>query len=192
MIFIKKILLIKLSDLNRFSSILSFSIVFLYLLSGCGYRLIKENYKDTTSMLIAVKPLINYTSNPELDWRITDSIVMELANWQGVKITIYDKADYVITGKILSYRSQIPYTYDRGKNPLEYKINLLMSLSMARKSQHEEVPLQRIAGLQEEEIYRLNADDLGGSKREEWHALERAVKRMLRRAMDQFIGISER
>ncbi|MBN2373304.1 hypothetical protein JXL19_05930 [bacterium] len=174
--------------------------------SGCGYRLLDSgSQQDVTPVVIAIKPVINQTSDPKLDWRVTDCIIKELTSWPGIKIRPYDEAEYCISGNILSYRSQIPYTYDSRQNPLEYKISLLMSFSMSRiedtdyskgkegqQTISHPASAQTIPNLQEDEIYRINPSDLGQSKIAEWQAVERAVKRMIKRAMDQFIGLTGR
>ena len=198
-------------SLNRqYISVISilFSICISLSFAGCGYRLLNtDSRQDITPVVIAVKPIINQTPDPKLDWRVTDYITKELTNWPGIKIRPYDEAEYCLSGKILSHRSQIPYTYDSRQNPLEYKISLLMSLSMSRiedadrlsdlekkeeKGSDFGTPIQIIPHLQEEEIYRIYSSDLGRSKLAEWQAVERAVKRMIRRAMDQFLGAMER
>jgi hypothetical protein len=173
------------------------------LITGCGYRVLKPDSKNISPILISVNPFKNKTLYPELDWKVTDFVIMELINWPWIKICQCDNPDYVLSGEILSFKSQIPYTYDSAKNPLEYKLIIETSFSCQRKGKgplsslsadkegqikDPERNLQIIPRLQEEEIYYPGSYDLGDSKRAEREALERAIKRMTKRAMDQFMG----
>lgn len=173
------------------------------LITGCGYRVLKPESKNISPIIISVNPFKNNTLYPELDWKVTDFVIMELINWPWIKICQCDNPDYVLSGEILSFKSQIPYTYDSAQNPLEYKLIIETSFSCHRKGEvsltsssankegrinDPETNLQIITRLQEEEIYYLGSYDLGDSKRAEREALKRAIKRMTRRAMDQFMG----
>ena len=128
---------------------------------------------------------------------------MELLNWLWVKICQCDNVDYEISGEILSFRSQIPYTYDSAQNPMEYKLVIEMSFSCQKKGKgflssaqgkkekrikDSDSKVLTIPGLREEEIYHLESYDLGDSRRAEHEALGLAIKRMTRKAMDQFMG----
>jgi hypothetical protein len=193
-------------NLNRkFLWGISFLLIFGLLFTGCSYHLVKPDPKIVSPILISVEPFRNRTLYPELDWKVTDLIIMELINWPWVKICHCDKVDYVLSGEVLSYRSQIPYTYDSAQNPIEYKLIIEMSLSYQGKEKGSfsisstdkegqiEAPentKQVIPRLQEEEIYHLGSYDLGDSKRAELEALKRAIKRMTRRAMDLFMGMN--
>lgn len=174
-----------------------------FLITGCGYRVLKPDSKNNSPVIISVNPFKNKTLYPELDWKVTDFVIMELINWPWVKICQCDNPDFMISGEILSFKSQIPYTYDSAQNPLEYKLIIESSFSCQRKgkgsitssSGNKEGQIKDTQGnlriiprLREEEIYYLGSYDLGDSKRAEREALERAIKRMTRRAMDQFMG----
>ncbi len=203
------------------AAILHIFISFIYFISfvsftGCGYHLL-SNHPNNSNLntsnianigeyqyLINVKPILNRTPNPDLDWRVMDFIIKEITSWPGIKVKNYEEADYSLSGEIISYRSQIPYTYDKNQNPLEYKISLLMSFSLKKiesapgdDNTHNNASgnivqdklIHEIPGMREEEIYRISPTNLAESKRSEWEALERALKRMIKRAMDQFISI---
>ncbi|MGA1864888.1 MAG: LPS assembly lipoprotein LptE [bacterium] len=174
-----------------------------FLFTGCGYRVIKPDSKNSAPVIISVKPFKNRTLYPELDWRVTDFVIMELINWPWVKICQCDNPDVTISGEILSFQSQIPYTYDSAQDPLEYKLIIDASFSCEKKgngpmpssiSNNEgrtkgtEENLLVIPRLREEEIYYIAPYDLGDSKRAEREALKRAIERMTKKAMDQFMG----
>lgn len=173
------------------------------LLTGCGYRVFKPDSEGVSPILVSVKQFKNKTPYPELDWKFTDFVIMELLNWPWVKICQCDNVDYELSGEILSFRSQIPYTYDSAQNPIEFKLIIETSFSCQKKGKgflsssprdkggrikDPDGNLLTTPGLREEEIYRLEFYDLGGSNRAEHEALKRAIKRMTRRAMDQFMG----
>jgi hypothetical protein len=171
-------------------------IIFIFCTIGCGYHLLDPGPQTSTPIFISVEPIKNKTQYPELDWRVTDAVVMELNNWALIKISKEERADYILSGEILSYRSQIPYTYDIAQNPVEYKLIVEMGFSWIEKPEifdgegQETVRKSKlIPHLIEEEIYRVYSSDLGETKRAEWHALELSIKRITRRAMDQFLGI---
>ncbi|MGA1840597.1 MAG: LPS assembly lipoprotein LptE [bacterium] len=178
-------------------------IIIVLLITGCGYRVVKPDSKNSSPVIISVKPFKNKTLYPELDWRVTDFVIMELINWPWVKICQCDNPDVMISGEILSFQSQIPYTYDSAQDPLEYKLIIETSFSCQKKGKgpmtsstsnkedlikDTEENLLVIPRLREEEIYYLGPYDLGDSKRAEREAMERAIKRMTRKAMDQFMG----
>ena len=171
-------------------------ILILFCSAGCGYYLLDPAPQTSTPIFISVKPIKNKTQYPELDWRVTDAVVMELNNWALIKISKEERADYILTGEILSYRSQIPYTYDIAQNPVEYKLIVEMGFSWIEKpeifdseGQETDRKSKLILHLIEEEIYRVYSSDLGETKRAEWQALELCINRITRRAMDQFLGI---
>jgi hypothetical protein len=188
---------------QRFSRWILVYLILGALITGCGYRVLKPGSQNISPIVISVKPFKNMTLYPELDWKVTDFVIMELINWPWVKICQCDNPDYVISGEILSFKSQIPYTYDSAQNPLEYKLIIETSFSCQRKGKGSMTSFSEnnkskikdpeenhriIARLREEEIYYIGSYDLGDSKRAEREALKRAIKRMTRRAMDQFMG----
>ena len=188
---------------QRISGWILLFLIFAFLITGCGYRVIKPESKNNSPVVISVKPFKNKTLYPELDWRVTDYVIMELINWPWIKICQCENPDFIISGEILSFQSQIPYTYDAEQAPLEYKLVIETSFSCekkgkapmesssANKKDHikdTEEKLLIIPSLREEEIYYLGPYDLGDSKRAEREALKHAIKRMTRKAMDQFMG----
>jgi hypothetical protein len=181
---------------------LSLFVIFGFLFTNCGYKVLKPDFKRDSPVIISVKPFRNKTLYPELDWKVTDFIIMELTNWPWIKICQCDEVDYVLSGEILSYRSQIPYTYDIAQNPIEYKLTIEMSFSYKKREkdlasigkerqiENNKNASQIIPRLHDEEIYHLSSYDMGDFKRAELEALERAIKRMTQKAMDQFMGIN--
>ena len=145
---------------------------FLSLVMGCGYRMMGSKSKIQSPTTIAVETIQNRTLYPELEWRVTDAIIMELTNWSWVKIDDPQKADYILAGEILTYQSQIPYTYDHNQNPLEYKLRIGMRFSCKTQQKSEQSPgsdtLPVMPTFQEEEIYRVRSTDPSESKRSEW------------------------
>ena len=169
------------------------NLFFLSFVMGCGYRIMGSKSKIQSPTTIAVESIQNRTLYPELEWRVTDAIIMELTNWSWVTIDHPSKADYILSGEILTYRSQIPYTYDHNQNPLEYKLRIEMRFSCKMREKSEQAKdsddiLPIMPTFQEEEIYRVRSTDLSESKRSEWQALEKAIQRMTQRAIDHLIG----
>jgi outer membrane lipopolysaccharide assembly protein LptE/RlpB len=161
-------------------------------ISGCGYHLFNSKcLHSATPFSVTIKPMTNHTSYPDMDRIVGDYMIEELASWPQITIKEYKEAEYVLSGAIDSYTSQIPYTYDSNKNPLEYKLTLTISLALNKKEEGKKTAGQLATQLQEEEIYRFFPSDLGRSKLSEWQAMRRAVKRMTKRAMDQLIGMEE-
>lgn len=166
---------------------------------NCGYQVLRDadtlyNKQTSKGISISITPILNHTSHPKLDWLVRDTIANELSNWPNITLTKKKNADYVLICEILSYSSQIPYTYDRDQNPLEYKILITMDISfeqtnytkldknLVKPSNNNKMP--SITNITEEEIYRIYNNDLGKSKRAEWAARDRAVRRMIKRAID--------
>jgi len=177
-------------------------------MSGCGYEVLNMNRKgmilsadsnNSQGFFLSINPVLNLTSNPGLEWRLTDLIVEELMNWPGIKIRPKSEADFSLSGIISAYSSQIPYTYDINNNPLEYKISVSMSFSIESlksppgdqriKEDATQNTIHVIPNLHEDEIYRLSKSDIIESKRAETQALERAIKRIVSRAMDQIMAL---
>jgi len=192
------------SDRNKFMGKRSESIyghlwifiMIMFCAAGCGYHLLDSGPQISSPIFISVQPIKNKAPYPELDWRVTDAVVMELNNWGQIRISKEEKADYILTGEVLSYRSQIPYTYDIAQNPVEYKLTVEMGFSWSEGFRTSDIDGKRnvlesksIPRLIEEEIYRVHSSDLGETKRAEWQAMESSIKRITRRAMDQFLGI---
>lgn len=164
-------------------------------IAGCGYRVLRLDPQAASPLRLYVSPITNRTAYPELDWWTTDAVIMELTTWPWIAVSRTEKAGYTLSGEIISYRPHIPYTYDSNNDPFEYKLRIDMSFSL-----EEQIPStgegevaagysRVIPRLDEEEIYRVGTSDMSEIKRAERQALERAIRRLTRRAMDHFIGI---
>jgi len=165
------------------------------MIAGCGYRVLRPGPQAASHIHLYVCPVMNRTAYTEIDWWTTDAVIMELTTWPWITISRTEKAGYTLSGEIILYSSHIPYTYDSANNPFEYKLRIGMSFSLdqqggsAGEAKDAAAYSRVIPRLDEEEIYRVGSSDMSEIKRAERQALERAIKRLTRRAMDHFIGI---
>ncbi|MGA1794227.1 MAG: LPS assembly lipoprotein LptE [bacterium] len=164
-------------------------------IAGCGYRVLRPGPRSASPVSLYVSPITNRTAYPELDWWTTDAVIMELTTWPWIAVSRSENAGYTLSGEITAYRPHIPYTYDGNNDPFEYKLRVEMSFSLKQQGNStgeagDTGGYSRVVPrLEEEEIYRVGTSDMSEIRRAERQALERAIKRLTRRAMDHFMGI---
>ncbi|MFZ5800337.1 MAG: LPS assembly lipoprotein LptE [Candidatus Omnitrophota bacterium] len=117
-----------------------FFVFWIMLLSGCGYT---TRSAITTYRTIYVEPFknkITYTDEyaeqrkvldyfPLLEVKITTATVDRYLFDGNLKVVKEENADVVLKGELLGYDREV-LRYDDNNNPLEYRINLVVSLSL--------------------------------------------------------------
>jgi len=109
------------------------SLLFLFLIGGCGYQLAGAPRSSTViggaSGKVSVGVFDNATFEPLLERQTTDAIKHELLieGWQIVNDS--SLADLVVRGKVAGFEL-IPLSLDPFSNILEYRVRITVSLSV--------------------------------------------------------------
>ena len=116
-------------------------ICFFLVLAGCGYTtrsMISDKYKT-----IYITPFVNKTDitsefntgsqyhiyRPHLETDVTTAVVNKFLFDGNLKPVKMDDADMVLKGELLDFRKD-PLRYDNGDNVLEYRVSIVVNLSM--------------------------------------------------------------
>ncbi len=126
--------------LHRFQKLIT-QIIILATLSGCGYS--THSAAKLSFRTIYVEPFknnINYTSEfsearnirtyfPLLETKITQAIIDRFLFDGNLKIASKQDAAVVLKGALIDY-TRDPLRYDDNNNVLEYRVNLVISMSL--------------------------------------------------------------
>ncbi len=104
---------------------LTFLLMILFLLTGCGYHLVgKGSILPEHIKVIAIPYLDNDSSNSDISQRITENLSKEFSRRGNYNITnAVDDADAVLQGKILSYTSKA-ISFDSESRAERYEIRV--------------------------------------------------------------------
>jgi outer membrane lipopolysaccharide assembly protein LptE/RlpB len=99
--------------------------------AGCGV------YSFSSSSLggvktVAVPQFENKTLEYGIQEDLTAKVIDRLISDNALKVVALSDADAVLRGEVVKYE-RVAYTYDKGDNVSEYKVNIYVSFTLARK-----------------------------------------------------------
>lgn len=101
---------------------ISIAMVFLLILSSCGYRFAgRANELPLHIKTAAVPMFVNATYEPLLETVITNKIIQEFIADGRLRVVDSGKADAVLKGRIIAF-GLVPLSFDRSNNVLEYRV----------------------------------------------------------------------
>lgn len=132
-------------------------IVCVVLLMGCGYQMVgKETHIPPGLNSIAIPTFKNLTFEPGIEVQFTQGFLRDFILDRRVKVVDREEADSILEGAVLAFNI-FSVSYDRSGFVLEYQINVLLSLTLKKRT--GEVLWQE-KGLSENLWFRASSDVL--------------------------------
>jgi hypothetical protein len=106
-------------------------IVMAFAIAGCGV------YSFSSSSLggiktVAVPQFENKTVEYGIEGDLTAKVIDQLIADNALKVVALADADAVLSGEVVKYE-RVAYTYDKSDNVSEYKVNIYVNFTLARK-----------------------------------------------------------
>ncbi|MBI5206535.1 MAG: hypothetical protein HY934_01965 [Candidatus Firestonebacteria bacterium] len=163
-------------DKIKYNKYFSIMLIFhlLVVIGGCGYtakRVLPENIKTISLILFS-----NKTLQYKIENIFSDKLIEEFIMDGRLKVSNKDSADSILSGEISQYLKQ-PAAVDKNKNILEYKLTLIISVSLKDNKD---------AILYEEKNIRASYNYYPERQSEE-EALDRLMKNMSRKLVKEII-----
>ncbi len=134
----------------------SWGLVGVLALTGCGYRFVGGRADDAPRLSVALHALGNATFEPDVEWTFTEALRRELQRVGRMEL-VEDgaAADFVLRGEVASVRTE-SRSFSQGVRALEFTVAVSLRLevrradgSVARLPEH---------ALSERELYLASAD----------------------------------
>src|SRR4030042_6059507 len=111
-----------------------FSIFCIFLLWGCGYRMVgKETHNPPGLNSIAIPTFVNKTFEPGIEIQFTQAFLREFIQDRRVKLVDRKEADSLLEGVVTSFNLR-SVSYDRSGLALEYKATVVLDLTLKKRS----------------------------------------------------------
>ena len=125
----------------------------LFLMTGCGYTLVGQGNLPDHIKTIAIPVFENTTLEEGIEQSITNAAVQEFVRGGKVKLVSEDKADAVLTGKIISYKTEgVQYQNVDDKTEITtYKLTVAVNVEL--KDLVNDTVLWKSDGLSEDQDY---------------------------------------
>ena len=125
----------------------------LFLITGCGYTLVGQGNLPDHIKTIAIPVFENTTLEEGIEQSITNAAVQEFVRGGKVKLVSEDKADAVLTGKIISYKTEgVQYQNVDDKTEITtYKLTVAVNVEL--KDLVNDTVLWKSDGLSEDQDY---------------------------------------
>ncbi len=157
-----------------------FFIIFLILLSSCGYRIAYHLPPDIHS--IAVPILKNETYQPGIEVPITNQIITEFLQDGSLKIEKKGDSDLLLSGKITDYkRNVIAFDPEDTDEPIEYRLYLRLGFTL--KDMRTNKVLWEIADLTGKTTYFVT----GNYSKTESEALREATEDLAQKVVERVV-----
>ena len=125
---------ILLSVFERGRKARAYTILFLSLLSGCGYRLANKNFNAGQGQTIAVPTFANKTTTYRIEQRLSEAVRQELIRRTRYSVTAGETGDVLMTGEVLSVVA-VPVIFDQQGRGSAYSILLDRKVAEPTKNQ---------------------------------------------------------
>ncbi|MFZ3089176.1 MAG: LptE family protein [Nitrospirota bacterium] len=104
------------------SKIVKTLLIFVILLSSCGYRFAgRANELPPHLKAVAIPMFVNATYEPLIETVITNKVIQEFIADGRLRVVDTGKADAVLKGRISAFELA-PLSFDRSNNVLEYRV----------------------------------------------------------------------
>ncbi len=120
----------------RNRTILVITLVFLWIITGCGIYSFSPGGKSSIKT-IAISQIENKTIEAGLSSRMTDLIVDAFIADGNMKVVSEKDADAVLIGILTSYNREA-YTYDESDNVTQYVVKLVFDVTLRKGGSEEE------------------------------------------------------
>ncbi len=129
---------ILLSVFERGRKARAYTILFLSLLSGCGYRLANKNFNAGQGQTIAVPTFANKTTTYRIEQRLSEAVRQELIRRTRYTVTAGETGDVLMTGEVLSVVA-VPVIFDQQGRGSAYSILVDMKVVVTDKKSGKEL-----------------------------------------------------
>ena len=120
------------SELRTFCRL--FLIIWIALLSGCGYQLVgKETHVPPGLTSVAIPTFINQTFEPGIEIPFTQGFLREFIRERRVKVLDRGDADSTLEG-VIKYFNIASVSYDRSGFVLEYQTTVIIDLTLKKRT----------------------------------------------------------
>ena len=155
-------------------------IIFLILLSSCGYRIAYHLPPDIRS--IAIPILKNETYQPGIEVPITNQIITEFLRDGSLKVRKKGDSDLLLSGKIIAYkRNVIAFDPEDTDEPIEYRLYLRLRFSL--KDLRTDKVLWKISTLTGKTTYFVS----GNYSKTESEALREATEDLAQKVVERVV-----
>jgi outer membrane lipopolysaccharide assembly protein LptE/RlpB len=111
-----------------------FFIIWIALLSGCGYQLVgKETHVPPGLTSVAIPTFANQTFEPGIEVHFTQGFLREFIRDRRVKVLDRNEADSILEGVIKSFQSS-SVAYDRSGLATEYQTTVVVDLTLKKRN----------------------------------------------------------
>ena len=132
-----------------------FWVFFSLLICSCTYNF--KGFSSRNIHSVAVPVFENKTSQPELESKLTKSVIDAFIQDNRLKVLDKSNAESILTGEILQYKREV-FSYDDKESVKDYKIELMVKLTYKDKS--DKVLLSK--ELSDWHIYPINETEESG------------------------------
>ncbi|BAT70921.1 lipoprotein [Thermosulfidibacter takaii ABI70S6] len=152
-------------------------VVLLLLLSftSCGYRLVgtapETQGVHLTGKKVFVEPFKNRTSEPGVEYYITNELVSSLQRTAEIEVVSKEDADYTITGKVVGYNKEV-MSLDPSGDVSVYRLTITVDVLVLDSNGNE---VAELPGISEYEDYRVY-DEIERTKASEREATQKAAR----------------
>jgi len=123
-------------------------------MTGCGYTLVGQGNLPDHIKTIAIPVFENTTLEDGIEQTITNAAVQEFVRGGKVKLVSEDKADAILTGKIVLYKNKEGVQYENVDDKTEVKTyKLTVTVNVELKDLVNDIVLWKTEGLSENQDY---------------------------------------
>jgi outer membrane lipopolysaccharide assembly protein LptE/RlpB len=109
-----------------------FFIIWIVLLSGCGYQMVgKETHVPSGLNSVAIPTFLNYTFEPGIEVPFTQAFLREFIQERRIKVLDRAEADSILEGVIRSFNIY-SVSYDQSGFVLEYQTTVVIDLTLKK------------------------------------------------------------
>ncbi len=153
-------------------------IIFLLVVTGCGYRFGGEGFGPSPGIRsIAIPTFINETYEAGIETTVTNALLRELIKDRRVKVVGEDEADAIMEGTVTSFAIS-SVAYDPSGVVSEYRTWVALDVFLKRNGKGEVLWSKK--GLRESDVYRVSSDVLL-TEAEKERAIQKIARELARR-----------
>ena len=113
-------------------------LVFISLLSGCGYRIATKNFNGGQGQTFAVPTFVNRTTSYRVEQRLSEAVRQELVRRTRYNVVANDSGDVVMAGDVLAF-TNVPVTFDVNGRASTYEMLVDMKVVVTDSKTHKEL-----------------------------------------------------
>lgn len=154
---------------------ISIAMVFLLILSSCGYRFAgRANELPPHLKAVAVPMFVNATYEPLIETVITNKVIQEFIADGRLRVVDAGKADAVLKGRISAFELA-PLSFDRSNNVLEYRV--VIHCDVVFEDVKNNKIIWKEAALSQSADYKVSGD-ISATRAAKERAIDEASKRL--------------